>query len=179
MRSLTRRSVFPGGCPDRGAETGDRSSVDLLLLSASRPWSFAAVPVAWGEGAGPWAQALRGPPSACSRPPSACGWQAGPAAPAQLAPTVPLALPVFSGLGRFELASTPQIPCNLSPRGSLPTHCANAFLSLSSLPLSLRTHALRLPGLATAPARPTSSCLVSQARIDLAVLLVPLNSQSS
>lgn len=146
-RRLSTPSLDSGG-----AETGDPSSAPTPAEPASRPGSFAAVPAARGEGAGVGAQALRGPPSAGSRLPRARGWRAGPAAPRCSRP-LPLALTAFSGLGRFKLASTPQIPCNPSPRGSLSTHCANAFLSLSlsSLPLSLRTHALRLPGLATAP----------------------------
>ena len=107
--------------------------------------------------------------------PRAHGWWAGPAAPALLAPTVQLAFTAFSGFGLFELASTPQIPCNPSPRGSLPTHCANAFLSLSQLAPTISTDTCSPPsGTSHSPARPASSCLVSQARIALTVLLVPL-----
>lgn len=46
-----------------------------------------------------------------------------------------------------------QIPCNRFPGtpNSPRNACLCLSLSLSSLPLSLRTHALRLPGLGTAP----------------------------
>lgn len=66
-------------------------------------------------------------------------------------PALPgLSLPASSGQGRFALGAR----CIATAAHILQpvSQCdACLSLSLSSLPLSLRTHALRLPGLATAP----------------------------
>lgn len=99
----------------------------------SRPGYDGGVPPARGKWAWPW---LRSP----ALPPP---WLALP--PHPRCSTARLALPA-------SLSAWPHAaPTRSMPGGPPPLTEPVSLFSLSTLPLSLRTHALRLPGLATAP----------------------------
>lgn len=95
---------------------------------------------------GKWAGPGRTPPAAAT---AAAGPQRVRAAPPP--PPAWLHPPLHPASAPGASASSLLSPASLA--GMTPRSASNSFLpfSLSSLPLSLRTHALRLPGLATAP----------------------------
>lgn len=139
-RALTRALCVlpplptPASRDGGGAETGALHGSDLLLLTPppSRPGSDGGAPPARGKWARLWLRSPVPPPPRppCRRPLAAAS------------PGLPFPL-------RFVLGRMPHLPA-ARPGKHLDSQNLSLF-SHSSLPLSLRTHALRLPGLATAP----------------------------
>lgn len=161
-RTLTRALCVlpplptPASRDGGGAETGALHGPDLLLLTPplSRPGSDGGAPPARGKWARLWLRSpVLPPPRTALPPPPRCS-------------IARLALP--ASLRAWPHAAPTRYPPREPPSLTEPV----SLFSHSSLPLSLRTHALRLPGLATAP---RAGVLVSQAQ---PALILPARSLS-
>lgn len=150
---VPRRLSTPS--PDSGgAEAGDPSSADLLLLSPPpSPGPSRLCPRLGVRGPGPGPRRRR---SAARRPPARGFPAPGAGGPALLLHAARahcrLLLLLSQVWGASSLQAHRRYLATRLPGGRSQLTAQMPFsLSLSSLPLSLRTHALRLPGLATAP----------------------------
>lgn len=151
-RALTRALCVlpplptPASRDGGGSETGALHGPDLLLLTPHPPApGLTGVCPRLG---------VSGPGRGCARPPCL---RPGPPCRRRTLAAAPPGLPFPL---RFVLGRMLHLPAALPGTTSTYRTCLSLF-SLSSLPLSLRTHALCLPGLATAP---RVGALVSQAQ---------------
>lgn len=151
-----RRSVFRGGCRllvrTAGARRLETPAVHLLLLSpppAPGPSRLCPRLGVRGPGSGRRRSAARRPPARGFPAPVA----GGPALLLHAARAHCRLLLLLSQVwGASSLQARRRYLATRLPGGRSQLTAQMPFsLSLSSLPLSLRTHALRLPGLATAP----------------------------
>lgn len=172
---VPRRLSTPS--PDgRGAETGDPSSADLLLLSPPpTPGPSRLCPRLGVRGPGPGHR--RSAPAVRRLKASPRPWLAGRPC-CSSADRTPCSACPYCFLRLWALRAYRHAADTLQPvsRGVAPNSLRKCLsLSLSQLAPTISMDTCSPPsGTSHSPARPASSCLVSQARIALTVLLVPL-----